>query len=163
MCHRAVATHNIVYGNMQKACLRNQPQVEDSWMNRCFIVKSWLLRFTGKITHLSVQLVHRHGSSVNKLQQLLRFPWLTTHYSHLTQRFVSSNVEGISDNFPSALFQPGGVSVSLGVASSGTRNRLTTPSRCFLLRLITLLPCFLLESRHLNATRVKTGNYPWSR
>lgn len=26
--------------NMQKTCLRNQPQVEDSWMNSCFNVKS---------------------------------------------------------------------------------------------------------------------------
>ena len=137
--------------------------MEDSWINRCFNTKSWPLCFTAKITHLSVQLVHRHGSSVNKLQRPLRFLRLTPHYGHLTQRIVSSKVQGRSANIPSALFQPGEVSVGLGVASPGTRNRLASPSRCFLPRLITLLPSFLLESRHLNATRVKTGNYPWSR
>lgn len=91
------------------------------------------------------------------------FPRLTRHYSHFTRRFVSFKVGGISENFRSACSHPGRVSLRLGVASSGARNRPATPSRCFLLRLITRLPCFLLESRHLNATRVKTGNDPWSR
>lgn len=115
--------------------------------------------FPGKRTHLGVQLVHRHGSSLKRHNRrrvsstnntlytfypkgLCRLKW--EEYDRTFGLHVSSQVEFRS------------------VGSSGARHSTAAPSRCFLLRLITLVPCFRLESRHLNATRVKTGNDPGS-
>lgn len=95
--------------NKETASLWNQAKVEMSWSNGCFYWTTSLfqVRELTLVYNSFTDMVLPSNATTDAA-----FPRLTTHYTHFTQRFVSSKVGGIWENFRSACFQPGRVSVS---------------------------------------------------